>query len=110
MLVEGPPDSWKAQYQPFIYAKNLSNVAITGTGTIDGGGAAWWNLKNKTNPKGKFPRNLLAQRPYNIRFDSCRHVLVRDIRIVNQPFWNLVGTLALTAFFPPFARSFAHSH
>jgi polygalacturonase len=33
-------------FSPFIYALNATNVAITGTGTINGQGSAWWGWKS----------------------------------------------------------------
>ena len=61
---EGPPTEWDVQYAPLIYAHNLTNVSIIGPGTIDGGGEAWWNLKDKTSKTGKFPKNM-QQRPFS---------------------------------------------
>ncbi|MEW6235358.1 MAG: glycosyl hydrolase family 28 protein, partial [Candidatus Omnitrophota bacterium] len=60
--------------QSLIYGENLEDIAITGRGTIDGQGAAfrWKEYKN---------------RPYIIRFISCRHVLIEDIFLKNSPMW-----------------------
>jgi len=60
--------------QSLIYGENLEDVAITGRGTIDGQGAAfrWKEYKN---------------RPYIIRFISCRQVLIEDIFLKNSPMW-----------------------
>ena len=88
---EGPESSWNDQYQPFIYAHNLTAVALVGPGTVDGGGEAWWNLKDKTSKNGKFPKKM-AQRPFVARFDGCHGVTVRDLSMVQSPFWNLVPT------------------
>jgi polygalacturonase len=33
-------------WSPFIYALNATNVAITGSGTINGQGSAWWSWKD----------------------------------------------------------------
>ena len=33
-------------WSPFIYALSATNVAISGTGTIDGQGSAWWGWKS----------------------------------------------------------------
>jgi hypothetical protein len=87
---EGPPASWDSQYAPLLYAKNKTGLQLLGTGTIDGLGHLWWALKDKT-AKQKFPKNM-QQRPFTIRFDSCNDVLVRDVNIVQPPFWCLVPT------------------
>ena len=47
---------------PFIYGKNLSNVEISGSGTIDGQGSAWWTAYNA---------NDSLARPVMVRFESC---------------------------------------
>merc|ERR1711871_1718206 len=37
------------QYQAFIFAQNADNIAISGTGTIDGQGNWWWaNHRNRS--------------------------------------------------------------
>jgi polygalacturonase len=88
---EGPQNEWDEQYAPFIYAHNKTNVSLVGPGTVDGGGEEWWELKDKTAKGGKFPKGM-PQRPYNVRFDGCHSVLVRDLVMVQPPFWNLVPT------------------
>jgi polygalacturonase len=88
---EGQQSEWDTQYAPFIYAHNLTGVSLLGPGTVDGGGEEWWELKHKTGKGGKFPKGM-PQRPYNVRFDGCTHVLVRDLVMVQPPFWNLVPT------------------
>ena len=32
------------------------------------------------------------ERPFVIRFDHCMDVAIRDINIINQPFWTIVPT------------------
>ena len=34
-------------YSPLIYARDCENIAITGTGTIDGNGRPWWDWVRK---------------------------------------------------------------
>ncbi len=63
-------------YSDFIYGKNLTNIAITGTGTIDGNGADWW---------AAYTANSAIARPCLIRFDGCKYVLLSDFRIQNAP-------------------------
>ncbi len=64
------------QYTPFIYGKGLNNIAVTGTGTIEGQGSAWWTAYNANN-------NM--KRPYLIRFAACNNVLVDSITLKNSP-------------------------
>jgi len=60
--------------QSLIYGENLHDIAITGRGTIDGQGAAflWKDYGN---------------RPYIIRFITCRDILVQGITLTNSPMW-----------------------
>ncbi len=56
-----------------IYGEKLQRIAITGSGTIDGQGAAF---------KGPY-----KVRPYMIRIIQCQNVLVKDVTIQNSPMW-----------------------
>eukprot|EP00727_Mastigamoeba_balamuthi_P009561 m51a1_g5227 putative polygalacturonase (402) ;mRNA; f:279766-281054 len=48
---------WPAAAKAAITIPAKSNVAITGSGTIDGQGATWWaNLRNKERPRTIYPR------------------------------------------------------
>ena len=90
-------------HSPLIYAYDEVNVAITGTGTLDGGARPdnWWR---RTKPSGDW--NLLDQmvndgvpveeriflpghgfRPSFIQPFSCRRVRIEDVRIVGAPMW-----------------------
>eukprot|EP00727_Mastigamoeba_balamuthi_P009539 m51a1_g5207 hypothetical protein (379) ;mRNA; r:224901-228571 len=49
---------WPEAAKAAITIKAKSNVAITGSGTIDGQGAVWWaNLRDKPRPRTIYPRN-----------------------------------------------------
>ena len=32
-------------YSPLIYAKDCTDIAVTGKGVLEGNGAAWWHWK-----------------------------------------------------------------
>jgi polygalacturonase len=70
------PNSGTADtYTNFIYGENLTNIKISGTGTIEGNGSAWWTA---------FDATAIA-RPGIIRFKACNKVLITDITIQNAP-------------------------
>lgn len=91
-------------YSPLIYAKDCENVAVTGEGTLDGQGAAWWPWK-KT--QGQFAKRLyeLASkgvppesrvfgvegglRPSFIQTVSCKNVLVEGVTVTSGPMWTI---------------------
>ncbi|MFG1628218.1 glycoside hydrolase family 28 protein [Kribbella sp. NPDC049227] len=90
-------------YSPLIYAYDEVNVAVTGTGTLDGGASSdnWWR---DTKPVDDWNRLLRMVddgvpvdervfppghgfRPSFIQPHSCRRVRIEDVRIVNAPMW-----------------------
>lgn len=60
--------------QALLWGENLHDIAIVGRGVIDGQGAAFAGLP-------------WLQRPYLIRFITCRNVLVRDVTLQNSAMW-----------------------
>ncbi len=100
-------------YSPCIYGANLSNVSITGAGTIDGSGRAWWNEFKRRKTSGqtqpisardkefaKLNKDIDLSdcggggigsfffRPPLIQFNNCSNVLLDGFATSNSPFWN----------------------
>lgn len=90
-------------YSPLIYAFEVEDVAITGTGTIDGNGASeflGW-VKQQAADMNKLRRSgvdgtPVAQRifgegtflrPPLIQFFRAKRVLLEDYTLRNSPFW-----------------------
>ena len=90
-------------HSPLIYAYDETDVAITGTGTVDGGASTdnWWR---NTRPHADWERLLRMVdddvpvadrvfepghgfRPSFVQPHSCRRVRIEDVRIVNAPMW-----------------------
>ncbi len=99
--------SWEGtflqNYSPFIYGRNLENVAITGSGTIDGNAqdtfARWRDDQKPGQMRSRrmnhdgvpvadriFGDGYLL-RPHLIQFYGCRGVTIEGVAIVNSPFW-----------------------
>ena len=104
-------------YSALIYAFEQTNVAITGSGTLDGNAddANWWPWKGQRDhgwkagdPNQLGPRERLVQmveagapvasrmfadgsylRPQFIQPYRCTNVLIEDVRIVNSPMWEI---------------------
>ena len=108
-------DCWNLS--PLIYAYQAKDVAVTGKGTIDGGGSrqTWWPWVS--SPKhgykegmkvhqwnGSRQRLLKAAedgvsmderrfgpqdglRPQMLNFNQCERVLVEDVTLLRSPFW-----------------------
>ncbi|HEX4997335.1 MAG TPA: glycoside hydrolase family 28 protein [Terriglobia bacterium] len=93
-------------YSPFVYAFDQENIAITGSGTLDGqaGAAQWWNW---TRQAGAARTRLMSMgasgvpvaervfgegsflRPNFIQPYRCRNVFIDGVTIVNSPMWEI---------------------
>jgi len=70
------------QHQAVIYANNVTNIRITGKGTIDGGGPYWWD--------NQFNRTLLpAGRPNLIQVVNSSEVTIDSVTLRDSPFWTV---------------------
>ena len=104
-------------YSPFIYAFEQENIAITGTGTIDGQADCehWWPWKGRTecgwksgDPNQNKARDALIAmaekavpvsdrvfgeghylRPQFIQPYRCRNVLIEGVTLKNSPMWEI---------------------
>jgi len=69
-----------------ILARNCERVRLTGGGTIDGQGPAFWEPQSS-------PRAWIRPKPDRIspclEFEGCRDVSIEDIHIVESPGWTL---------------------
>ncbi|MEV5747345.1 glycoside hydrolase family 28 protein [Actinoallomurus sp. NPDC052308] len=109
-------------YAPLIYAYGARNIAITGTGTLDGqaSNTAWWPWKGRPeygwkpgDPQEGPDWTLLQQwadqgvpvrdrvlgaghylRPNLIQPYRCENVLVEGVTIVNSPMWEIHPVLS----------------
>ena len=92
-------------YCPFIYAYRRKNVALTGTGTLDGQAKDTWSTWAEKQDKGietlrrwndegtpvvdRFLGDGYFLRPSMIGFLGCTNVLVDGVTIIDSPFWCL---------------------
>ena len=63
----------------FIYGKNLHDVEISGSGAIDGQGAAWWPY-SATNG---------ALRAIMIGPSDCNRLLIQNVTLSNSPMFHI---------------------
>lgn len=73
---------------PLLRGSNLHDVAITGTGTIDGMGAHWWAWSERASRKQ--PGRLVIPRPHLIAIDHCERLLIADVTLTNSSKFHLV--------------------
>ena len=107
-------DCWNLS--PLIYAYQAKDIAITGKGTIDGGGSneTWWpwcGSKKFGMKEGGIAQNMGARarllkqaedgvsmderrfgptdglRPQMINFNQCEGILIENVTLLRSPFW-----------------------
>jgi polygalacturonase len=103
-------------YSPLVYAADVTDVAVSGEGTLDGqaGPEHWWPWKASTGPSSQKPaRDRLMQqvddgvpvehrlhgegsylRPTFVEPYRAKNVLIEDVTIVNAPFWVIHPTFS----------------
>lgn len=104
-------------YSPLIYAKGKKNIAVTGKGVLNGqaDNENWWPWcgkdvygykKGDPNQKHENSRPRLVEmgtegvpieerifgegyylRPTFIEFLECKNILIKDVKIIDAPFW-----------------------
>jgi polygalacturonase len=65
--------------QSFISGAGLHDVAISGSGKIDGQGSPWW----------PYARQRGARRPRMIALSSCDRVLIEKVTLKNSPMFHI---------------------
>jgi len=91
-------------YSPLIYAHKCVNVAVTGAGTLDGQGQAWWPWKKRQPGVTRlheaaangvpveqrvFGTEADGIRPPFIQPIECRNVLLEGFAVKDSPSWNI---------------------
>ena len=92
-------------YSPLVYAYRQENVAITGSGILDGQAQRFWSdwrprqstdqttLRRMGGEKAEVNSRMFGDghflRPQLIEFYDCKNILMEDIVLQNSPFWNL---------------------
>ena len=105
-------------HSPLIYAFEQENIAVTGSGTLDGGATTdtWWawNMKRgATPPKQRVARDALIAmgerdvpvaervfggghflRPNFIQPYRCKNILIEGVTIIRSPMWEVNPVLS----------------
>lgn len=72
-----------------LNGRDLRDITLTGSGTIDGSGQPWWDAYNARR-HGETPTGYeLQTRPRLICLYECQDVLVETLTLQNPAFWNL---------------------
>ena len=75
-------------FAALVNADGLDGFTITGPGTINGNGQAYWEEFWIRRQYNRNCTNLEAMRPRNVYISNCQNVTVQDVRIINSPFWT----------------------
>jgi hypothetical protein len=73
-----PMSKWPNANTTFINGSSIHNVEISGAGTIDGQGAAWWGPPTA------------GTRPNFIQFSSSSNILIQDVTLQNPPTFHIM--------------------
>lgn len=75
-------------FAALVNADGVDGFTITGPGTINGNGQAYWEEFWIRRQFNKNCTNLEAMRPRNVYISHSKNVTVQDVRIINSPFWT----------------------
>jgi rhamnogalacturonyl hydrolase YesR len=98
-------------YSPLIYAFDQENIAITGSGTLDGNASNsnWWQWKSTQKPDVKALGEMSEKqvpvnqrvfgdghflRPNMIQPYRCRNILIEGVTVKNSPMWHIHPVLS----------------
>jgi polygalacturonase len=79
--------------QPPISARDCHDVAISGEGTIDGNGKAWWERVQQARAKNPLKHDDAAPRPHLIVFKRCQRVRLSGVTLTRSPMFHFVPSL-----------------
>ena len=99
-LIGDPWDKTNQTIAPLIYADHAENITLTGRGTIDGQGQAWWKRHWLAYPKKGMPgaatpaemaeaKKVDHGRPRLIRLIHCRDVVIEKLNLKNAGMWTV---------------------
>jgi polygalacturonase len=81
--------SLRSRVAPLISGANLTDVAITGSGTIDGSGAMFWIWSDKAARRYP-PGRAVVGRPMLIVLANVKRLHVDGVTLTNSPMFHLV--------------------
>jgi len=95
LLFSPKPEDYRGNgpkgYRPLIQIEKAHDVMISGAGTIDGNGAAWWPeaLRFKAESNSRHASSNTSPRPLMVAFSKCQRIRVEGVTLTNAPVFNL---------------------
>ena len=79
-------------YRPLIQIRDAHDVLVSGAGTIDGNGEAWWPeaRRFKAEANARHASGNTSPRPVMLSFNGCQRIRVEGVTLTNAPVFNLV--------------------
>jgi polygalacturonase len=86
------PGDWLAakssgDFKPLLTGKDLTDIAITGKGAIDGNGSVWWEEAEKARQKKS---GYTLPRPNLFTLQRCKNIKITGITLRNAPKFHFV--------------------
>ncbi|HEX3730731.1 MAG TPA: glycoside hydrolase family 28 protein [Opitutaceae bacterium] len=80
------------RYRPLILARGLHDVLVSGGGTIDGNGEAWWPeaRRFKAVANAHHASGNTSPRPVMLSFQNCQRIRIEGVTLTDAPVFNLV--------------------
>ena len=94
LLATDNPEDFAVTNKPnahaaFIGGTDLTDIAITGKGTIDGSGARWWGPAAQAR---RFDKNSTLSRPRMVALTNCKNVRISGVTFQNSPSFHFLAT------------------
>ncbi len=79
-------------FRPLLQVNDAHDVLVSGRGTINGNGEAWWPeaRRFKAEANAQHARSNTSPRPTMLAFNRCERIRVEGITMTNSPEFNLV--------------------
>lgn len=89
------PDAYRIEgrkFRPLVAATGVEDLAITGEGTLDGNGQAWWTEARafKDAARARGDSNEEIGRPRLLIIDKAKRVLVEGVTLTNSPQFHFI--------------------
>lgn len=80
------------RYRPLVLGRDLHDIELSGQGTLDGNGTAWWPeaWRYKAVARAEHARGDTSPRPIMVSLVHCQRVRVEGITFTDSPVFNLV--------------------
>jgi len=81
-------------YRPLIGIRNAHDVMISGSGTINGHGEAWWPeaLRFRAEANATNAPSNTSPRPVMLAFSGCRRIRLEGIALTHAPVFDVTQT------------------